>query len=219
MIGVGFGPSNLGLAIALEEHNATAAPDDRLTARFVERQDAFGWHRGMLLADTTMQVSYLKDLVTLRNPDSAFTFLSYLKNRDRLVDFINYGSNVPTRLVPLLPGMGRRAVHRPGRLRRRGLAAVLRRRGVRPGTAGRRIRDRRGRRRPVGGAHRPLTAPAGWSPPFPGRPGPRHRRPPAWCSPNSTAAAESRPRNASTELRSTDAPEMDCVTDPVIWAG
>lgn len=98
VIGVGFGPSNLGLAIALEEHNATAAPGDRITARFVERQERFGWHRGMLLEDATMQVSFLKDLVTLRNPTSAFTFLSYLQDRERLVDFINYGSNFPTRL-------------------------------------------------------------------------------------------------------------------------
>ncbi len=98
VVGVGFGPSNLGLAIALEEHNAAAAPGDRVTARFVERQEKFGWHRGMLLADTTMQVSFLKDLVTLRNPTSSFSFLSYLQARARLVDFINYGSNFPTRL-------------------------------------------------------------------------------------------------------------------------
>ncbi|MET0187509.1 MAG: SidA/IucD/PvdA family monooxygenase [Pseudonocardia sediminis] len=98
VIGVGFGPSNLGLAIALEEHNATAAPEDRITARFVERQEKFGWHRGMLIEDATMQVSFLKDLVTIRNPNSAFSFLSYLKERERLVDFINYGSNFPTRL-------------------------------------------------------------------------------------------------------------------------
>lgn len=97
VVGVGFGPSNLGLAIALDEHNATAAPEDRVTARFVERQESFGWHRGMLLEDATMQVSYLKDLVTLRNPTSLFSFLAYLHDRDRLVDFINYGSSFPTR--------------------------------------------------------------------------------------------------------------------------
>ena len=97
VVGVGFGPSNLGLAIALEEHNASSAPEDRLTARFVERQERFGWHRGMLLEDATMQVSYLKDLVTLRKPTSMFSFLAYLHDRDRLVDFINYGSSFPTR--------------------------------------------------------------------------------------------------------------------------
>ncbi len=97
VVGVGFGPSNLGLAIAIEERNAAVAPQDRLSARFVERQERFGWHRGMLLEDATMQVSFLKDLVTLRNPTSRFSFLSYLHDRERLVDFINYGSSFPTR--------------------------------------------------------------------------------------------------------------------------
>ncbi|WP_433279014.1 lysine N(6)-hydroxylase/L-ornithine N(5)-oxygenase family protein [Pseudonocardia xinjiangensis] len=96
VVGVGFGPSNLGLAIAVAEHNATAP--ERLTCRFVEKQARFGWHRGMLLEDATMQVSFLKDLVTLRNPTSPFSFLAYLKRHDRLVDFINYGSVFPTRL-------------------------------------------------------------------------------------------------------------------------
>ncbi|NMH96267.1 lysine N(6)-hydroxylase/L-ornithine N(5)-oxygenase family protein [Pseudonocardia acidicola] len=98
VVGVGFGPSNLALAIAIAEHNAGVTPGEQLAARFVERQPRFGWHRGMLLEDATMQVSYLKDLVTLRNPGSPFSFLSYLHSRERLVDFINYGSAFPTRL-------------------------------------------------------------------------------------------------------------------------
>lgn len=103
LVGVGFGPSNLALAIAVAEHNAAHAAGSnghgpRLSARFIERQDCFGWHRGMLLEDATMQVSFLKDLVTLRNPASRYGFLSYLHDRGRLVDFINYGSAFPTRL-------------------------------------------------------------------------------------------------------------------------
>jgi non-ribosomal peptide synthase protein (TIGR01720 family) len=68
LLGVGFGPSNLAVAIAAAEHNATGPAAQVLRARFVERQEAFGWHRGMLIDDATMQVSFLKDLVTLRNP-------------------------------------------------------------------------------------------------------------------------------------------------------
>jgi hypothetical protein len=93
LVGVGFGPSNLGLAIAVAERAGPA-----LTARFVERQERFGWHRGMLIDGTVMQVSFLKDLVTLRNPASEYSFLSYLHERGRLVDFINYGSPFPTRI-------------------------------------------------------------------------------------------------------------------------
>lgn len=98
VVGVGFGPSNLALAVALTEHNAGVPAAERLSYHFVERQARFGWHRGMLLEDATMQISYLKDLATLRNPTSRFSFLSYLHAHDRLVDFINYGSAFPTRL-------------------------------------------------------------------------------------------------------------------------
>src|SRR4051812_17313166 len=98
VVGIGFGPSNLALAVALAEHNAAVPPGERLSYRFVERQERFGWHRGMLLEDATMQISYLKDLVTLRNPTSPFTFLSYLHDRERLVDFLTYGRRFPPRL-------------------------------------------------------------------------------------------------------------------------
>ena len=96
VIGVGFGPSNLALAIAVAEHNRTAA--EPLTTRFLERQPEFGWHRGMLIDEATMQVSFLKDLVTMRNPASDFSFLSYLHTQDRLVDFINHKILFPLRI-------------------------------------------------------------------------------------------------------------------------
>jgi L-ornithine N5-oxygenase len=98
LIGVGFGPSNLALAIAVTEHNAEQADGAGVSARFLERQAGFGWHRGMLLDDATMQVSFLKDLVTLRNPASRYSFLCYLQDRGRLVDFINHKSLFPLRL-------------------------------------------------------------------------------------------------------------------------
>ena len=45
-----------------------------------------------------MQVSFLKDLVTLRNPAARFSFLTYLHERTRLVDFINHKTLFPTRV-------------------------------------------------------------------------------------------------------------------------
>ncbi|MGB3441341.1 MAG: lysine N(6)-hydroxylase/L-ornithine N(5)-oxygenase family protein [Actinophytocola sp.] len=97
VVGIGFGPANLALAIAATEHNARhdAHP---VRSLFLERQPRFGWHRGMLIDDATMQVSFLKDLVTLRNPTSDFSFLSYLHSEDRLVDFINQKSLFPLRI-------------------------------------------------------------------------------------------------------------------------
>src|SRR5688572_28554058 len=98
LIGIGFGPSNVAMAIALSEHNARVGGEEAVTAHFFEQQPRFGWHRGMLIDDATMQVSFLKDLVTLRNPASEFSFLCYLKSKGRLVDFINHKQLFPSRV-------------------------------------------------------------------------------------------------------------------------
>ncbi|MFJ5228725.1 lysine N(6)-hydroxylase/L-ornithine N(5)-oxygenase family protein [Kitasatospora sp. NPDC088391] len=97
LVGIGFGPANLALAIAIDDHNRTGA-EPPLRVGFLERQERFGWHRGMLLDGATMQVSFLKDLVTQRDPRSRFTFLTYLQERGRLADFINLKTFYPTRL-------------------------------------------------------------------------------------------------------------------------
>lgn len=92
LVGVGFGPGNLGLAIAAAEQPAP------LRAQFLERQDRFGWHRGMLIPEARMQVPFVKDLATVRNPTSGFGFLSYLAEQGRMVDFLNRQTFFPTRL-------------------------------------------------------------------------------------------------------------------------
>lgn len=92
VIGVGFGPSNLALAVALEEHRWRAS-----RPVFFERSPRFTWHGGMLIQDATMQISFLKDLVILRNPRSRYSFLCYLQARGRLVDFVNRRDFFPTR--------------------------------------------------------------------------------------------------------------------------
>lgn len=98
LIGIGFGPSNVAMAIAIREHNAQAGSQEAVSARFFEQQPRFGWHRGMLIDDATMQVSFLKDLVTLRNPASEFSFLCYLQSKGRLIDFINHKNLFPLRV-------------------------------------------------------------------------------------------------------------------------
>jgi L-ornithine N5-oxygenase len=45
-----------------------------------------------------LQISFLKDLVTLRNPTSPYSFVNYLKAHGRLVDFINLGTFYPCRM-------------------------------------------------------------------------------------------------------------------------
>ncbi|WP_129977207.1 SidA/IucD/PvdA family monooxygenase [Rhodococcus sp. Q1] len=96
LVGIGFGPSNLALAIAVEEHN-TDNPSAAIRSRFFERQSAFAWHPGMLLEGATMQIAFPKDLVTFRNPTSSYSFFSYLHDRGRLVDFVNHQTFFPTR--------------------------------------------------------------------------------------------------------------------------
>jgi L-ornithine N5-oxygenase len=52
----------------------------------------------MLLDGATVQVSFLKDLVTMRNPNSPFSFVSYLHAKNRLADFVNHKSLFPSRI-------------------------------------------------------------------------------------------------------------------------
>ncbi|GGN58441.1 putative peptide monooxygenase [Actinoplanes lobatus] len=92
LVGVGLGPANLGLAIALEEAGTPAR------AQFLDRRPGFDWHPEMLLPSSVMQISYLKDLATQRDPRSAYTFVNYLHERGRMSDFINRKSFFPSRL-------------------------------------------------------------------------------------------------------------------------
>ncbi|KAI0798001.1 L-lysine 6-monooxygenase (NADPH-requiring)-domain-containing protein [Abortiporus biennis] len=99
-IGLGFGPANLAIAAAMVEKNALSSeksPRDFENVLFLERHSEFKWHPGMLLPNARMQISFLKDLATLRSPQSPVTFLAYLQSQDRLLPFINRGSFNPTR--------------------------------------------------------------------------------------------------------------------------
>lgn len=97
IVGIGFGPSNLGLAIALRERNAIPG-NSPITSTFVESKPRFAWHPDMLLPGATMQISFLKDLVTQRNAASDYSFLSFLHDSGRLPHFINRQTFFPTRI-------------------------------------------------------------------------------------------------------------------------
>lgn len=96
VIGVGFGAANMAIAIALKEDARTA--EFGLRYCFLDSKPSFEWHGGMLLENSRMQISYLKDLVTLRNPASHFTFINYLHEKQRLLPFINLGTVNPSRI-------------------------------------------------------------------------------------------------------------------------
>ena len=102
LVCVGFGPASLAIAVAMNDlldpalHDQLAIVSPKV--RFLERQSAFYWHAGMLLTGAKMQISFIKDLATLRDPSSHFTFLNYLKQHDRLVQFSNLDTFLPSRL-------------------------------------------------------------------------------------------------------------------------
>ena len=95
-IGIGFGPSHLSVAVALEE--AASVNDAPLKGFFVEKGSRFVWQPGMLFEDTRLQVVFLKDLISMKNPRSRFTFINYLFEQERLHKFINLRTFYPTRI-------------------------------------------------------------------------------------------------------------------------
>ena len=91
LICIGFGPASLAIAVALHDLDINAR------ILFLERQPNFAWHSGMLLPSARMQISFLKDLATFRDPRSHFTFLNYLKCQNRLEAFTNLSTFLPLR--------------------------------------------------------------------------------------------------------------------------
>ncbi|GAA4437421.1 lysine N(6)-hydroxylase/L-ornithine N(5)-oxygenase family protein [Actinokineospora soli] len=91
VLGVGFGPANLALAIALRED----APG--VTAHFLEAQRTPRWQGGMLLDGSNIQNHPVRDLVTLRNPRSRYSFINYLFEQGRLIEHLNLPMEFPLR--------------------------------------------------------------------------------------------------------------------------
>lgn len=91
---IGAGPSSIALAVALEE---LGRPPGVGSAVMLEAGEAIAWHPGMLFPEAQSQVSFLKDLATLRNPTSPFTFLNFLHKTGRLDDFVNLQTFFPYR--------------------------------------------------------------------------------------------------------------------------
>ena len=90
VVGIGVGPFNLGLA-------CLADPVDDLDCVFLEARDELAWHPGMMLDDATLQVPFLADLVTMADPTSRWSFLSYLKETGNLYPFYIRESFYPLR--------------------------------------------------------------------------------------------------------------------------
>ncbi|MGW6275861.1 lysine N(6)-hydroxylase/L-ornithine N(5)-oxygenase family protein [Kribbella sp. NPDC055071] len=89
VIAIGCGPFNLGLA-------ALASGVD-LDVAVLDSRPEFTWHRGLMFDDAMLQVSFLADLVSLVEPAHHLSFLSFLKDNDRLYQFYVREKFHPTR--------------------------------------------------------------------------------------------------------------------------
>ena len=90
IIGIGVGPFNLSIAALLEQ-----VPS--LTSCFLEHKESFIWHEGLMLPNTYMQTSYLKDLVTAVAPESPYSFIAYLVRNKKFYRFLNTEQKTITR--------------------------------------------------------------------------------------------------------------------------
>lgn len=91
VLGIGFGPANLALAIALEEEGHD------LDVRFLEARPGPSWQSAMMLDGSDIQNHPVRDLVSLRNPRSRYSFINYLFENDRLLEHLNLPAEFPLR--------------------------------------------------------------------------------------------------------------------------
>ncbi|MEU2793437.1 SidA/IucD/PvdA family monooxygenase [Streptomyces sp. NPDC007100] len=91
VLGVGFGPANLSLAVTLEELGHFG------TARFIERSDGFQWQEQQLLPGADIQNNPFRDLVMQRNQYSRYTFVNYLAEQGALTDYLHLNAKFPLR--------------------------------------------------------------------------------------------------------------------------
>ncbi|MDQ1659909.1 MAG: L-ornithine N5-monooxygenase [Cryptosporangiaceae bacterium] len=91
LAGIGFGPANISLAIALEELQPAIRPV------FFEARAQVAWQSEMLLPGSDIQNNPVRDLVTPRNPRSRYSFLNFLHEQGRLLEYLNLGLEFPLR--------------------------------------------------------------------------------------------------------------------------
>jgi lysine N6-hydroxylase len=80
--GVGAGPANLSLAALFE-----VARPDRIA--LFERKPEHSWHGSLLFPGVRMQTAWVKDLVSLVDPEHRLSFLNYLVSTKRVFPFLS----------------------------------------------------------------------------------------------------------------------------------
>lgn len=82
-VGVGAGPANLSLAALY----ASSVPEEQIA--LFDKQPGPAWHPSLLHPGVRMQTSWIKDLVSLVDPQHKLTFLNYLVRTGRLFALLN----------------------------------------------------------------------------------------------------------------------------------
>lgn len=90
LLAIGIGPFNLGLA-------ALCYSIPELSCLFIEQNECFNWHAGMLLDNARLQVPFYADLVTLADPQSPFSYMAFLKAKERMFRFAIHENYFVTR--------------------------------------------------------------------------------------------------------------------------
>lgn len=91
-IGIGFGPANIAVAIAMEELQFQGQ------VKFLESRKDSTWQENMLLENSDIQNHPLRDLATPRNPRSKYSFTNFLFENNRLYEHLNTGLHLPYRI-------------------------------------------------------------------------------------------------------------------------
>jgi L-ornithine N5-oxygenase len=92
VIGIGFGPANIAIAIAMEE---LAFEKNTI---FFEAKANVSWQENMMFEDSDIQNNPLRDLATPRNPRSKYSFTNFLFEKKRLYEHLNSGFSYPLRV-------------------------------------------------------------------------------------------------------------------------
>ena len=88
---IGFGTKGLALSTVLADHD----PSQKVLV--VERDSQFNGDLGFASTESSAGSSFLRDLITLRNPRSEFTFINFLHETNLLIAFTNASQLITSR--------------------------------------------------------------------------------------------------------------------------
>jgi L-ornithine N5-oxygenase len=90
---IGFGTKGLALSTVLADHD----PSQKVLV--VERDGQFNGDLGFASTESSAGSSFMRDLITLRNPRSEYTFINFLHETNLLIAFTNASQLITSRAL------------------------------------------------------------------------------------------------------------------------